>query len=65
MSELYGKLGTGPSLFRVLRKMNFYVYKEKHKKYIPKKYDTSTDIGIKWQMDVKHIPIKCYSLTST
>ncbi len=68
MSELYGKLRTergysrtAPSLFRVLRKMNFYVSKEKHNKYIPKKYDTPTDIGIKWQMDVKYIPIKCYS----
>jgi len=70
MSELYGKLRTergysrtAPSLFRVLRKMNFYVSKEKHNKYIPKKYDTPTDIGIKWQMDVKYIPIKCYSGT--
>lgn len=42
MSELYGKLRTekgysrtAPSLFRILRKMGFYVNKEKHKKYIP------------------------------
>lgn len=71
MSELYGKLRTergysrtAPSLFRVLRKLNFYVKKEDHKKYIPKKYDTPTDIGIKWQMDVKYVPTECYSGTT-
>ena len=68
MCELYGKLRTergysrsAPSLFRVLRKLNFYINKEKHQKYIPKKYDTPTDIGIKWQMDVKYVPKDCYS----
>lgn len=71
MSELYGKLRsergysrTAPSLFRVLRKLGFYVNKEKHEKYIPKKYDTPTDIGIKWQMDVKYVPTECYSGTT-
>ena len=71
MSELYGKLRTekgysrtAPSLFRILRKMGFYVNKEEHKKYIPKKYDTPSDIGIKWQMDVKFIPKECYSGTT-
>ena len=71
MSELYGKLRTekgysrtAPSLFRVLRKLGFYVNKEKHEKYVPKKYDTPTDIGIKWQMDVKYVPSECYSGTT-
>lgn len=71
MSELYGKLRTergysrtAPSLFRVLRKLGFYVDKEKHNKYIPKKYDTPTDIGIKWQLDVKYVPKQCYSGTT-
>ena len=71
MSELYGKLRTekgysrtAPSLFRVLRKLCFYVNKEKHEKYVPKKYDTPTDIGIKWQMDVKYVPTECYSGTT-
>lgn len=71
MSELYGKLRTergysrtAPSLFRVLRKLGFYVDKEKHEKYVPKKYDTPTDIGIKWQMDVKYVPTECYSGTT-
>ena len=66
MSELYGKLRTekgysrtAPSLFRILRKMGFYVNKEKHKKY-----DTPSDIGIKWQMDVKYVPKECYSGTT-
>lgn len=68
MSELYGKLKVdygysrhAASLFRILRKLNFYVNKEKHKKYVPKKYDTPTNIGIKWQMDVKYVPKECYS----
>lgn len=71
MSELYDKLRTdkgysrtAPSLFRILRKMGFYVNKEKHKIYIPKKYDTPSDIGIKWQMDVKYVPKECYSGTT-
>jgi len=71
MSELYGKLRTergyfrtAPSLFRVLRKLGFYVDKEKHEKYVPKKYNTPTDIGIKWQMDVKYVPTECYSGTT-
>ena len=67
MSEVYGKLRTekgysrtAPSLFRALRKMGFYINKKKHKKYVPKPYDTPTDIGIKWQMDVKYVPKECY-----
>lgn len=71
MSELYGKLRTekgysrtAPSLFRVLRKLGFYVNKEKHEKYVPKKYDTPTNIGVKWQMDVKYVPTECYSGTT-
>ena len=41
--------------------MNLYINKEKHSKYITKHYDTPTNIGIKWQMDVKCIPKDCYS----
>ena len=41
--------------------MNFYVNKEKHSKYIPKPYDTPTNIRVKWQMDIKYIPKYCYS----
>ena len=67
LPELYGKLRTEKgysrhacSLFRVMRKMNLKVNTETHKKYVPKKYDTPTDIGIKWQMDVKYVPKYCY-----
>ncbi len=70
MSELYGKLRTeygysrhAASLFRLLRNIVFYVDKEKHKKYVPKSHDTPTDIGIKWQLDVKYVPKECYSGT--
>ena len=65
--ELYGKLRTEKgysrhacSLFRIVRKMKYPVNTEHHSKYIPKKYDTPTNIGIKWQMDVKVVPKQCY-----
>ena len=68
MSELYGKLRTergytrhACSLFRVMRKLGYFVNKEKHVKYVPKHYDTPTELGIKWQMDVKYVPKQCYS----
>ena len=67
LPELYGKLRTEKgysrhacSLFRVIRKMNLKVNTETHKKYVPKKYDTPSMIGIKWQMDVKYVPKDCY-----
>lgn len=40
--------------------MGIYVNKESKKKYVPKPYDTLTNIGIKWQMDVKYVPKSCY-----
>ena len=68
LSELYGKLRTErgytrhpASLFRILRKMNYYLSKEKHTKYTPKPYDTPKMIGMKWQMDVKYVPKYCYT----
>lgn len=68
LPELYGKLRTEKgysrhacSLFRVMRKMGYYVNKEKRTKYIPKHYDTPKQIGIKWQLDVKYVPKNCYS----
>lgn len=67
LPELYGKLRTDKgysrhacSLFRVMRRMGFYVNTERHKKYIPKHYDTPKQIGIKWQLDVKYVPRDCY-----
>lgn len=68
LCELYGKLRTekgysrhAASLFRVMRNMGIYVNKEKKNKYTPKPYDTPSNIGIKWQMDVKYVPKQCYS----
>ena len=29
----------------------------------PKPYDTPTELGIKWQMDVKYVPTTCYTST--
>lgn len=50
------------SLFRILRKLGFFKPNEKKKnKYVPKPYDTPTKLGIKWQMDVKYVPKKCYT----
>ena len=67
LCELYGKLRTEKgysrhacSLFRIVRKLKYPINKEKHSKYIPKHYDTPEDLGIKWQMDVKVVPKKCY-----
>lgn len=67
LCELYGKLRTEKgysrhacSLFRIVRKMKYHVNTEHHSKYTPKKYDTPTNIGIKWQMDVKVVPKLCY-----
>ena len=67
LCELYGKLRVEKgysrhacSLFRIVRKLKYPVNTEHHSKYTPKKYCTPTDIGIKWQMDVKVIPKQCY-----
>ena len=67
LCELYGKLRVEKgysrhacSLFRIVRKLKYPVNTEHHSKYTPKKYDTPTNIGIKWQMDVKVVPKQCY-----
>lgn len=50
------------SLFRILRKLEFFNSpKTKKKTYVPKPYDTPTNLGIKWQMDVKYVPTNCYT----
>lgn len=68
LCELYGKLRVEKgysrhacSLFRIVRKLRYPINAEHHEKYTPKKYDTPTNIGIKWQMDVKVIPKQCYT----
>lgn len=66
--EIFYKLKTNKgydrhpcSLFRILRKLDFFKSPEtKQKPYVPKPYDTPTKLGIKWQMDVKYVPTHCY-----
>ena len=65
LNELYGKLRLNyaytrhpVSLYRFLRKNGFFNECRK-KPYKPKKYDTPTTIGEKWQLDVKYVPYDC------
>lgn len=67
LNELYGKLyrdynyrRNPVTLYRFLRKSNI---KEKKKRipYKPKPYDTPLKAGEKWQLDVKYIPLECYT----
>lgn len=66
--ELYGKLRTERgysrhpgSLYRVFVRLGYRKAVQSTKKaYKPKPYDTPTKLGIKWQMDVKHVPKACY-----
>ena len=67
--ELYGKLvqekgySRHPgSLYRVFVRLGFRKKTESTKKKSKHlgHYDTPTEIGIKWQMDVKYVPTACY-----
>ena len=67
--ELYGKLRTSKaysrhpgSLYRVFIRLG-YRRKVKSTKKVrkPQPYDTPTELGVKWQMDVKFVPTACYS----
>lgn len=68
--EMYGKLlrekgySRHPgSLYRIFIKLGFRkkVESTKKKKKHKGKYNTPTELGIKWQMDVKYVPEACYS----
>jgi transposase InsO family protein len=68
--ELYGKLREDKaysrhpgSLYRVFVRLGFRKRVESTKKKSRHNghYDTPTQIGIKWQMDVKYIPTECYA----
>ncbi len=72
LCELYGKLRTEKdysrhpgSLYRVFVRLGFRssVPSTKRKEYKPKPYNTPSDIGIKWQLDVKYVPSACYAGT--
>lgn len=45
--------------------MEYPVNTENHSKYIPKKYDSPTNIDVKWQMNVKVVPKQCYVKKNT
>lgn len=49
------------SLYRFLRKMGLYKRLNiiKTSKYVPQKYDTPKELGVKWQIDVKYVPTNC------
>ena len=69
VSEMYGKLrekraySRHPgSLYRVFVRLGYRTKVESTKKK-PKHnghYDTPTELGVKWQMDVKYVPTACY-----
>ena len=67
--ELYGKLRTEKgysrhpgSLYRVFVRLGYSSKAPSTKKMRkPQPYNTPTQLGIKWQMDVKYIPGACYS----
>lgn len=66
--ELYGKLRANKgysrhpgSLYRVFRRLGFSSKAPSTKKKRHNgKYDTPTELGGKWQMDVKYVPTACY-----
>lgn len=68
--ELYGKLREQTaysrhpgSLYRVFVRLGFRkkVESTKEKSKHTGKYDTPSNIGVKWQLDVKFVPTVCYS----
>ena len=68
--ELYGKLRSDKgysrhpgSLYRVFVRLGFRkkVESTKKKSKHTGHYDTPTELGIKWQMDVKYVPTACYT----
>lgn len=53
------------SLYRILRSLGFYEDKRKllTSKRINQPYDTPRQIGIKWQVDVKYVPMECKAVS--
>lgn len=71
LNELYGKLyrdynyRRNPiTLYRYLKKAKITTIK-KRKIYKPKPYLTPLLLGEKWQIDVKYVPLECYSGNGT
>lgn len=53
------------SLYRIFVKLGYRTKVESTKKKTKHngKYDTPTELGVKWQMDVKYVPTACYTGT--
>ena len=53
------------SLYRIFVKLGYRkkVESTKNKSKHNGKYDTPTELGVKWQMDVKYVPTACYTGT--
>ena len=67
LNELYGKLCRNygyrrnpATLYRYLRKTELKKAGTR-KVYKPKPYETPTELGEKWQLDVKYVPLECYT----
>lgn len=67
LNELYGKLYRNynyrrnpVTLYRYLRRCKVYDVRKKEP-YKPKPYNTPVILGEKWQLDVKYVPLECYS----
>ena len=66
--EMYGKLRSQKgysrhpgSLYRIYRTLGFSSKAPStKKKRNPQRYDTPTQLGVKWQLDVKYVPSACY-----
>lgn len=66
--EMYGKLRSEKgysrhpgSLYRIYCKLGYSSYAPStKKKRHDGKYDTPTELGVKWQLDVKYVPKACY-----
>lgn len=66
--EMYGKLRSQKgymrhpgSLYRIYRMLGYSSQAPStKKKRKPQPYDTPTQLGVKWQMDVKYVPSVCY-----
>ena len=66
--EMYGKLRSQKgysrhpgSLYRIYKALGFSSKAPSTKKMRkPQHYDTPTQLGVKWQMDVKYVPGACY-----
>lgn len=68
LNELYGKLYRNygyrrnpVTLYRYLRRIAFYENRTPRKPYKSKPYETPILLGEKWQLDVKYVPLECYS----